>query len=120
MNEPVSIVDLISMGRHAAMTKLAAVQVPLTLPTDVGFPLTVSAMQGLPEEWMDELALPIFLRFFEDYGLDPAYTSDLDQVRQYDEVIAGGIRAAANAVMQNIQQQQQSRERLLSGTLARG
>jgi hypothetical protein len=124
---PVSVVDLISAHRATAIDLLLGAihshdYSPRRKVDFAGlFPSTLSVLCGMPDELADNVAMPIFKRFFDDYELSREVYEDVVRAAQLDDVIATGIRTAVQAVLQQYQEQQRakeiSRQKLLQGRL---
>lgn len=121
---PVSIVDIISEARRKAIKTLLDLFEQEELVCVVQFQNTLCVLQGMPDELVENVALPIIREFFDDYALSLTSESDVADAGDFDQLIAAGINAAVQAVMQQVRHEEaaraQARNRLLNPGVLRG
>lgn len=117
--EGVSIVDAVSEGRYQAMFALRNM-FGVTELKDVGeqWVPVIAALQGMPQQLVDEVGIPVVARFFEDENLDPKNAADREQAAPFAQLIASTVGTAAQFVYENMQRQamqaEQSRQKILA------
>lgn len=117
---PVSIVEVVTEARRTAVNTLCKLFEASTdddLRDVMRFQDTLCLLQGMPNELVENVALPIIRQFFVDYDMEITNRADRVDVAMCDKLIAAGINAAVQAVMQQVRQEeamrQQARQRLL-------
>ncbi|QGH74907.1 hypothetical protein MAL1_00161 [Bacteriophage DSS3_MAL1] len=117
--EGVSIVDAVSEGRYQAMFALRNM-FGVTELKDIGdqWVPVIAALQGMPQQLVDEVGIPVVARFFEDENLDPKDAGDREQAAPFASLIASTVGTAAQFVYENMQRQamqaEQSRQKILA------
>lgn len=115
-----TIMGVVSESRYRAMFVLRTIFGTEELSPLIGWEPVIIEVQELPIQFIDEIVPPIINRFFEEENLNPTAAGDRNKAMPFASVIAAGIKTAAHVVFQQMQAQQQQKQRTRSKLLGGG
>lgn len=119
----VSVVDLVSNAREAAMEAIAVYTGFDEDELGTEIPEITCIVQSIPPQLVNDVALAILGRFANCRGYDHSDPEARIYYADFDKVLAANIASATNIVMHNLREQQMrqadTQKRLMTGTLAR-